>query len=891
NYPGIDQVLCSVQGEGSNAVLVAFIVTGSDLKENKINKYLKKYLPEYMLPGIYYNIDKLPVNTGGKLDRKLLPLVVSNDNNNELEDIDFESDDLLTFIKSVVSKHLKKDIRPEDDFFNKGGNSLLAALIISDLRKNPKTSSLAVRDIYKLKTINKLYDKIINSENSNSLQKQKIQKSGLKSYPTLVTIFQGIWILLGIGIVSNFSYLFFYYLLPWLFSKLGIYLFLFSLPVILYSLGYLAFVVNVSLATIFKKLLIGKYKEGRYPIWGSYYLKHWIVQTFLKWLPWNMIEGTGVFNFVLKILGARIGKGVYIHRGIVCFNGALDKLEIGDNVTIGRDVALQTISYESQEMVVGSVKIGSNSNISLRASLFPNSSVGENSEIKELSVIFSDQNIPDNEKWSGIPAKLESKNDKIKRIEDLSEGTFTFYSLISRLFLFYLSYFPFIIFSILAITYFKNEYKNISNLSSFNPLENIYQIILISIMEVVGIIFTFFWNAFLCKNLFKIQYGDHSCFSFSMIKAWSKETWIQTSGYWLSGSLFWPLWLKLSGMKIGPKTEISTIMETIPELVEVEGYCFFADGIYLGASEIKNGNILFKNTKLGKEVFIGNHAIIEAGLQIPGNCLIGVSTIAEQKYLKEGSSWFGLPSFELPKREIIHYDERFTFNPTFVQFINRLFWEGSRFLFPVVPTIVGLYWIYYLFQLESSLGKYYFFIIGVPGLTILYGLILSLITFINKWLLIGKMKKGEHPLWSCWCSRWDFVYVMWRIFARPFMRYLEDTKILQCWLRLMGVEIGKNVALFGEFSQVVDPDMLHFKDNSTVTCLFQAHSFEDRVLKLDNIYIEKGASVNFRSILFYGAKVSENTRVLSHSVVMKNESLNKSTIYAGSPIERIMELN
>jgi hypothetical protein len=45
------------------------------------------------------------------------------------------------------------------------------------------------------------------------------------------------------------------------------------------------------------------------------------------------------------------------------------------------------------------------------------------------------------------------------------------------------------------------------------------------------------------------------------------------------------------------------------------------------------------------------------------------------------------------------------------------------------------------------------------------------------------------------------------------------------------------------FAHVVDPDMLHLGDDVTVQALFQAHTFEDRVLKVDHVHVRDGATV------------------------------------------------
>jgi acetyltransferase-like isoleucine patch superfamily enzyme len=77
--------------------------------------------------------------------------------------------------------------------------------------------------------------------------------------------------------------------------------------------------------------------------------------------------------------------------------------------------------------------------------------------------------------------------------------------------------------------------------------------------------------------------------------------------------------------------------------------------------------------------------------------------------------------------------------------------------------------------------------------------------------------------------------------------------------------------------------MLTFEDGATVACLFQAHTFEDRVLKMDRIAIRRGATVGSHAVLLYGADIGANARVAPHSVVMKHEHLRAGLLYAGFP--------
>ena len=115
----------------------------------------------------------------------------------------------------------------------------------------------------------------------------------------------------------------------------------------------------------------------------------------------------------------------------------------------------------------------------------------------------------------------------------------------------------------------------------------------------------------------------------------------------------------------------------------------------------------------------------------------------------------------------------------------------------------------------------------------------------------------------------------------------QGTLILNSILRLFGVNIGKRVFLGEDFHRVPDPDLLNFEDDSTVVCRFQAHSFEDRVLKKAPLYIRRNASVGSDVVMMYGSDVGEQSTVGEHSVVMKQEVLLPGKYYLGCPTRTV----
>jgi non-ribosomal peptide synthetase-like protein len=181
-------------------------------------------------------------------------------------------------------------------------------------------------------------------------------------------------------------------------------------------------------------------------------------------------------------------------------------------------------------------------------------------------------------------------------------------------------------------------------------------------------------------------------------------------------------------------------------------------------------------------------------------------------------------------------------------------------------------------------------LIAIPLVTLATALLPIVTALTTKWLLLGRAKSGTRPLWSSWASRWDFYCVVWNVFVRELAAELRWTALLAMLLRAAGVRIGRGVVLDGRFAEdLPDPDMITIEDGATVEGTFQAHTFEDRVLKSGPVVIRAGATVAHNAVLLYGADVGAGACVGPHSVIMKYERLLSGIHYEGFPIRRVAE--
>lgn len=900
--PEVQTAACTVQGEAGNQQLIAFVVLLEDTTEDVAawKQFLGEQLPSYMVPTHIVSLPSLPTSpTSGKLDRKSLPTVeLTHERTTPFEaPVGPVETHIANVLRDVLG--LKDQLSRDDAFFAIGGNSVLAAKAISALRTHPGLARLTVRDLYNHPTVAGLATHHQTNTETTHHPTEWVQASLLheqtvseKPRPILSSLCQmGV---IGTALVSwsAVGYGIGFHVFPWLLRTLGVVPFLLVMPLIGLALAAIYIPLSIGLAVGAKRLLIGTYQPGRYPVWGSFYLRNWIVQRFVNGIPWGLFGGTIFKNQIYRWLGANIGNNVHIHNGVSLTQGGWDLLTIGDGATIGRDAALRLVSLQEQHMVVGPISVGRDATLDTRAGLPAFSVMEDQSALTPLSTVTPHTTIPQGEQWDGVPATSQGKTTPAKPPTTTSHWHPTRHGwmlLAARFGLGYGMALPGLALTLGLVWYWQlNADKILQWLFSptqFQPVVLLWLAGLLVGGSMAGLVL----QALLMRALGPVPTGTHPRWSPFHIKWWLKTQMLEAAGNTLSGTMFWPSWLRLAGMNIGPQCEISSIMEVIPEHISIGQQSFFADGIYLGTAHFHRGTFTCSHTTVSSHTFLGNHCILPGGVHLPEGILLGVCTVADDTAVTAGSSWFGHPAFLLPQREIVEADQSVTFRPSAVRWWNRFFWEAARFALPLYPMLLVLLWFKTLpLWQEVSTGLFLGLIVPAYSLGIA-GALCGLV-WLLKWLLLGKSKPGQHPLWSCWCSRWDFLYVAWGAYARGVLAPFEETLWLAWWLRVMGVRVGKRVVLGAGFAQVVDPDMLHFEDDATVACNFQAHSFEDRVLKMDHVHLRTNSSTTAGAVVMYGADIQPGAYVGAHSVVMKQEQLPAQQYHMGCPTRSLGDI-
>ncbi|EZP65948.1 non-ribosomal peptide synthetase [Pseudomonas sp. RIT357] len=130
-HPALREVAVLIRDE---RLLAYFTVRGPAPSLEDLRTHVLAQLPEYMVPSAFVQLDELPLNPAGKLDRKALPepgleAVLSRA-------YEAPQGEVETLMAGIWAQVLKLErVGRHDHFFELGGHSLLAVNLVARLRK------------------------------------------------------------------------------------------------------------------------------------------------------------------------------------------------------------------------------------------------------------------------------------------------------------------------------------------------------------------------------------------------------------------------------------------------------------------------------------------------------------------------------------------------------------------------------------------------------------------------------------------------------------------------------------------------------------------------------------------------------------------------------------
>jgi amino acid adenylation domain-containing protein len=158
--PGVAEAAVIVRGTGEDVALAAYVVpAGEGVDAAALREALKQHLPEYMVPGAFVTMERLPLTSNGKLDHAALPDPESagTARADESDAPRTPTEELLAGIWAEVLKTGR--VGALDDFFELGGHSLRATQVMARVQEAFGVA-VPVRALFEHPTVRALADAI-----------------------------------------------------------------------------------------------------------------------------------------------------------------------------------------------------------------------------------------------------------------------------------------------------------------------------------------------------------------------------------------------------------------------------------------------------------------------------------------------------------------------------------------------------------------------------------------------------------------------------------------------------------------------------------------------------------------------------------------------------------
>ncbi|MDL2145542.1 phosphopantetheine-binding protein, partial [Flavobacterium tructae] len=125
-----------------------------ELNKETLQNQLKLSLPEYMVPQLWVTLEKMPLTSNGKLDKKALP----DPDGSDLSSTEYVAprNETETQLAAIWQNLLGvEQIGIHDNFFELGGHSLLATRLVSMIRKKFEIE-ITIKDIFEFTRLEEL---------------------------------------------------------------------------------------------------------------------------------------------------------------------------------------------------------------------------------------------------------------------------------------------------------------------------------------------------------------------------------------------------------------------------------------------------------------------------------------------------------------------------------------------------------------------------------------------------------------------------------------------------------------------------------------------------------------------------------------------------------------
>ncbi|WP_406115297.1 Pls/PosA family non-ribosomal peptide synthetase [Kitasatospora purpeofusca] len=862
--PGVAGAAAAVRtARGGNQLLVGYLVTGEGWDREQAVRRLRAELPAALVP-LLAPVDTLPTRTSGKVDRNALPWPLpdleSTGPTEQLYGTEAWLAEQWTEILGVPVSGSR------EDFFAIGGGSLAAARLTTLLRV--RYPNAAVVDIYQNPTLRKL---------ARHLERTSVDTGKARTVDPVPARAKLLQLLLLVPLFTVVG-------LRWTAAVLALGNLLSHLDGFAWAPTASWWAVVPLAAVLFSpagrlaigaggaRLLLRGLRPGSYPRGGGVHLRLWAAERLAEVSGATSLSGAWMIRYA-RALGAKVGEEVDLHA----LPPITGMLKLGRGCAVEAEVDLNGYWVDGDRLEVGQLKVGPGAVVGTRSTLLPGARIGKGAQVVAGSSVTG--HVPTGQRWGGAPAvKLGRAERTWPKERPVRRARWSALFGLSGTALSLLPLLPAVAGLAVLVPF----------VDPADGLGGALGGVLLGLLPAVlafGVVYAAQLVAAVRLLSIGLEPGVHPLYGRVGWQAWTVTQLMDQARevlFPLYAGLVTPLWLRALGMRVGRHAEVSTVL-ALPSLTTVGDGAFLADDTLMAPYELGGGWVRLGEAKVGERAFLGNSGMTAPGRSVPKRGLVGVLSATPAK-TKKGGSYLGMPPVRLP-RSADRADQSLTYEPPV-----RLLWarglvEVCRVLPVLASGALGALTLAALSWLAVAWSPVAAALLSGPVLLV-SGTVACAVAVAAKWLLVGRFRPVEHPLWSGFVWRNELADTFVEVLAVPWLvGAVPGTPVLNLWLRALGAKVGHGV--WCESYWLPEADLVTLGDGVTINrgCVVQTHLFHDRIMRMDTVVLREGATLGPGGIVLPGSTVGARSTLGPASLVMRAESVPADSRWLGNPIE------
>lgn len=884
--PGVAQAVVSTwEPVAGSAELVAYYAVrsgpaGAAVTSAALRERLREELPPWMVPAFYERLDRIPMTTSDKADRKALPAPSGRREGEDAEPPATPAEEALRDALAAASGLPADAVGVTADLFaDLGTTSLVVSRFCTRLREGGR--EVPVREVYRLATLRALAGWLDTAAapggGAPALAVDPVRTSPRPS-SARVTAFGAAQVALAVAYAAGLGWA-----LHLGYDVLSAAQGLVETALRALAVSALAAVVLGGAPVAAKWLLVGRWRECEVPLWSAAHLRLWAVRSLVRSNPLVLFAGTPVYNSYLRALGVRVGRGALVLTNHVPV--ASDLVEIGPDAVVSKGVWMLGYRVESGRVTTGRITIGARAYVGEASVLDTGTRVGDDAQLAHASSLQRGQEVPDGERWHGSPAEPAGPGADYQRLTSTPAPTWR------RAVFGTLSVAQLVVVLVPLLVGVLEAWvgaRVVPAATSAGLL--LVEAAVLATVLVVGLLLVSLLAVGLLARLAErlvapgvvhpvpgVRYLLHR-----LVARTSNNPFLVT----LTGDsavatryMRWVGWRQPDLVQTGSNFGTTHAHEA-PSLCRVGSGTMISDGLSMANADYASNGFRLARAEIGARSFLGNRIVYPAGGRTGDDVLLATKVLVPlDGPVRTGTGLLGSPAFEIPRTS----DRGVA--PVPAEELPERMRSKLRSNLASMALLLGVRWtqVFVLCLLgvtAVALEPRHGALAVVVGL----GLVLPASTAVL--VLAERLSVPGWRLRPRACSIYDPYFWrherMWKLLA-PALVVFDGTTLKPLLLRALGVRVGRR--LYDDGATIPEHTLVELGDDvclgagSTIQC----HSLEDGVFTSARVRIGDGATVGTGAFVHHGVVVGAGAVVDPDAFCLKGSELAAGSRWRGNP--------